>query len=352
MARWGILWGMREGSTAVDVVITAKLVGGHYVLRCGCFAGGSHLHECANHVRRRALVEDDDNANSDIDDAGLVAMDYYLALRGASIGLLECAIPPLPALHQEHTGGRKLQSEWTRPLVVSGLPRIRALNVAHGWQASRVCLPSGESLSDVPGCEPRAVFRYTMTREQLATVAQVGQTDRAIIRKAHAGDYAPWRSSFRKYRPTQIPDAPDLLEDELEGAFSHFATHDWRRAGLLLACEEDSGELMGMAQLSMFENAAGRGPGWCYLKDLWVEPAARRRRVGRALVGAAAAWALERDATGLRWFCIKSNAAAVAFYERLGATRDCDNCWHINTEETVAREHRDPRVELVAGAHV
>ena len=201
-----------EGSSAdpaVDVVIIAKRIGEHCALRCGCFAGGTRVHSCAGHVGTRTSVGDDDNASGDSEDAGLYVMDYYLALRGGSIGLLECVVPPLPVL-PAGTDRRVLQARmeeqqsfWTRPLVVSGLPRIRALNIAHGWPASRVCLPSGESLADVPGCEPRAVFRYAMTREQLAAAAQVRRTDRAIIREARAEDYAQWRASFRKYRPTQ-----------------------------------------------------------------------------------------------------------------------------------------------------
>jgi GNAT superfamily N-acetyltransferase len=330
-----------HGCTEAEVVITARRVGEHCVFRCGSEAW-------------RTIAKDDYNADSDFVDIRLDVFDYFLSLRGASIGLLQFAMPP----HAQHTvlpagsGLRVLQErreeqqwKWTRALVKAGIQQIRVLNVAHGWQASRVCLPAGESLADVPGCEPRAVFRYTMTKEQLAAAAKVERTDPPIIREACAADYEQWRSSFLKYGPTQIPDWPSLREDELQTAFSHYATHDKRRSGLLLACEADSGELMGFAMLSMFENAAGTehasdspGPEWCYLKDLWVEEAARRRRVGGALVDASSAWALEREASGMRWFCIKSNDAGVAFYERLGATRDCDNCWHINTVETVSRE--------------
>ena len=330
-----------HGCTEADVVISAKRVGEHYVFKCGAEAW-------------HTFAKDDYIADSDFVDIRLYVFDYYLSLRGASIGLLQCAMTP-QALHtvlptgsglrvlQERRGEQ--QWKWTRALVTAGIHRIRVLNVAHGWQASRVCLPAGESLADVPGCEPRAVFRYTMTKEQLAEAAKVGRTDPAIIREACAADYEQWRASFLKYGPSQIADWPNLREDELQTAFSYYANHDKRRSGLLLACEEYSGELMGFAMLSMFENAASTehaldttGPEWCYLKDLWVEEAARRRRVGGALVDAAAAWALERGASGMRWFCIKSNDVGVAFYERLGATRDCDNCWHINTVETVSRE--------------
>jgi GNAT superfamily N-acetyltransferase len=52
------------------------------------------------------------------------------------------------------------------------------------------------------------------------------------------------------------------------------------------------------------------------LDDLWVEPAAMRRGVGRALFAAAAARAAELGGRSLEW---EAEPHAVGFYERMGA---------------------------------
>jgi GNAT superfamily N-acetyltransferase len=56
-----------------------------------------------------------------------------------------------------------------------------------------------------------------------------------------------------------------------------------------------------------------------HVADLWVEPAARRHGVGRALMAAAAEQANRKGAPELIWAVFKPNKLAVEFYERLGA---------------------------------
>jgi len=56
-----------------------------------------------------------------------------------------------------------------------------------------------------------------------------------------------------------------------------------------------------------------------YVADLWVEPAARRQGVGRALMAAAAQRAQAGGAAELVWAVFKPNRLAADFYERLGA---------------------------------
>ena len=56
-----------------------------------------------------------------------------------------------------------------------------------------------------------------------------------------------------------------------------------------------------------------------YIVDLWVDPAARRGGVGRALMGEAAARCRARGGRELSWAVFPPNRLSVAFYERLGA---------------------------------
>ncbi len=56
-----------------------------------------------------------------------------------------------------------------------------------------------------------------------------------------------------------------------------------------------------------------------YLEDLFVVPERRGLGLGRRLLAALAALAVERGCGRLEWSVLKWNAPAIAFYERLGA---------------------------------
>lgn len=55
-----------------------------------------------------------------------------------------------------------------------------------------------------------------------------------------------------------------------------------------------------------------------YIVDLWVDPAARRGGVGRALMSEAAARCRAKGGRALFWSVFAPNKLAVAFYEKLG----------------------------------
>jgi ribosomal protein S18 acetylase RimI-like enzyme len=54
---------------------------------------------------------------------------------------------------------------------------------------------------------------------------------------------------------------------------------------------------------------------------MWVDPAARRRGVGRMLVDAVLAWGRERRLRDIVLWVAEGNAEAAALYERAGFTR-------------------------------
>lgn len=56
-----------------------------------------------------------------------------------------------------------------------------------------------------------------------------------------------------------------------------------------------------------------------YLEDLYVQPAARGKGIGRALLRRLAKLALERDCGRFEWSVLDWNAPAIAFYQSLGA---------------------------------
>ena len=70
-----------------------------------------------------------------------------------------------------------------------------------------------------------------------------------------------------------------------------------------------------------------RGRRLVHLIDLYVQEGARRRGVGRTLMGRVAELGRERGAEIMLWSVYKPNALASAFYERLGAKYTSDLIW-------------------------
>lgn len=57
-----------------------------------------------------------------------------------------------------------------------------------------------------------------------------------------------------------------------------------------------------------------------YLEDLYVSPASRRHGLARSLLKHLASIAVDRGCRRLQWVVRRDNAAAIRFYESLGAT--------------------------------
>ena len=89
------------------------------------------------------------------------------------------------------------------------------------------------------------------------------------------------------------------------------------RAEVLIA--EVDGAAVGFA-LFFHNYSTFLGQPGIFLEDLFVRPDVRARGVGRALLCRLAAIAGERGCGRLEWAVLDWNAAAIGFYERLGAT--------------------------------
>ncbi len=82
----------------------------------------------------------------------------------------------------------------------------------------------------------------------------------------------------------------------------------------------DAGAALGFAEASLrtdYVNGTRSSP-VAFLEGLYVEPAARRRGVARALVGAVRAWARRVGCTELASDALLSNRASRAAHARLG----------------------------------
>jgi GNAT superfamily N-acetyltransferase len=94
----------------------------------------------------------------------------------------------------------------------------------------------------------------------------------------------------------------------------------------VLIAEEDGAPVGFALFFHNFSTFEGR-PG-LYLEDLFVDPAARGRGVGKALFAQLAALALERGCARLEWAVLDWNEPAIRFYRSLGA-RAMDE-WTVN----------------------
>ena len=83
---------------------------------------------------------------------------------------------------------------------------------------------------------------------------------------------------------------------------------------------EVAGEIAGMA-LFYPRYSTWKGP-TCYLEDLVVRSAYRRKGIGRALMGRLQDLTTARGLARLEWQVLDWNSDAIAFYEQLGAETD------------------------------
>jgi len=129
---------------------------------------------------------------------------------------------------------------------------------------------------------------------------------------------------LKTLRLRALAESPDAFGDSLAGATARPDSY-WTemirsvtepdRHAMFLA--EEAAAAAGIAFGLVDRERADRA----HLGGMWVDPAARRRGVGRALVDAVLAWARERGFGDVVLWVAEGNAAAAALYERAGFTR-------------------------------
>jgi GNAT superfamily N-acetyltransferase len=108
-------------------------------------------------------------------------------------------------------------------------------------------------------------------------------------------------------------------EDRAKASPEDFRRHLFGpRPAAEAALAEINGKPVGFALwFSTFSTFRGQ-PG-LYLEDLFVQTEYRSRGIGKALLAAVAAQALERGCGRVEWSVLKWNTAAIGFYRSLGA---------------------------------
>ena len=107
-------------------------------------------------------------------------------------------------------------------------------------------------------------------------------------------------------------------EPDVRALREHLGAEAAPRCEALLAEDRTSGRAIGFALF--FPNYSTFLTRWgIYLEDLYVQPEARGRGVGFALLQAVARIAAERGCERLDWSVLDWNRLAIGFYEKLGA---------------------------------
>lgn len=125
-------------------------------------------------------------------------------------------------------------------------------------------------------------------------------------------DRDAWERLFRGYIDFYERTLPDT---EYERAWQRFqdGTEIHARGAF------DGDQLLGIVHF--LTHAHTNAADVCYLQDLFTDPAARGRGVGRALIEYVASWAREHGCSQLYWRTHASNATARTLYDRVAEHR-------------------------------
>ena len=128
------------------------------------------------------------------------------------------------------------------------------------------------------------------------------------IRTARPDDEAQWRGLWRGYTEFYDTHLPE-----------HVTAATWRRIvapepAILCRFAEEQGRLLGFSHSLLHEGTFVQAP-ICYLEDLFVDPAARGRGVGRALTADLVAMASHCGWSRLYWHTRAENLAARRLYD-------------------------------------
>lgn len=132
------------------------------------------------------------------------------------------------------------------------------------------------------------------------------------IRPLDPGDEADWRRLWRAYLDFYETELP---EEVYRSSFARLLGDDPQDFSGLLALID--GRPVGLAHF-LFHRHGWRIENVCYLQDLFADPKARGRGVGRALIEAVYAEADRRGCPQVYWLTQEFNQDARHLYDRIG----------------------------------
>lgn len=133
-----------------------------------------------------------------------------------------------------------------------------------------------------------------------------------VVRPLARADEAEWRRLWTAY--LQFYDAT-VAEDVYVSTFDRLLGTDPQDFDGMIA--EIDGRPVGLVHY-LFHRHGWRIENVCYLQDLYADPEARGRGVGRALIEAVYAEADRRGCPQVYWLTQEFNASARQLYDRIG----------------------------------
>src|ERR1700704_1607611 len=129
------------------------------------------------------------------------------------------------------------------------------------------------------------------------------------------------RALYRELRLRALAESPDAFGRKLVDELTR-SDADWIRltesvttpGGQVMLVAEEAGRPLGLAFGIFDKERAKTG----HVGGMWVDPGARGRGAGRALLDAAIAWARSRGLGRLELWVTQGNSPAVRLYERAG----------------------------------
>ena len=132
------------------------------------------------------------------------------------------------------------------------------------------------------------------------------------VRDLEPGDEARWRELWRGYCDFYEKMVPENVSDE---TWRRLLDKNQETMFGLVACGKD-GAAVGMVNCVLHPVTWGTAP-VCYLEDLFVDPAARNKGAGRALIEAVYERGRKEGWHRVYWRTEQDNATARALYDKV-----------------------------------
>lgn len=133
-----------------------------------------------------------------------------------------------------------------------------------------------------------------------------------VVRRLRESDRAAWQPLFAGYLSFY---RAQLSEADIATAFERLCSGERGMVGLVAVDAAD--RAIGIAHL-VFHAATWSPAGYCYLEDLYVDPAHRGGQVAGALFDAVYACAAQRGVGRVYWATQQFNGAARSLYDTVG----------------------------------
>jgi GNAT superfamily N-acetyltransferase len=134
------------------------------------------------------------------------------------------------------------------------------------------------------------------------------------VRPLQARDKTVWLALFRGYIEFYEATVP---EDVIETLWQRLMQGGEGLHSALVAVDADDSAI-GLAHI-LFHRSTWTSGWYCYLEDLFIDPAHRGKGIGRALIEAVYARADAHGCSRTYWMTNEQNATARALYDKLAA---------------------------------